>query len=64
MQPMTPEQIADMYGDIPQERFIDRTTGAPDVVKIGQSCRAEFVSEVSEGVYNEADRRGGQPPPL
>ena len=21
-QPMTPEQIADMYGDIPQERFI------------------------------------------
>ena len=49
--PMTAEQIADMYGDIPQERFLIHNwrTG---VVKIGQVPR-EFVSEVSEGVYNE-----------
>lgn len=49
--PMTAEQITDMYGDIPQERFLIHNwrTG---VVKIGQVPR-EFVSEVSEGVYNE-----------
>ena len=51
-QPMTPEQIADMYGDIPQERFIAHNWRT-DVVKIGV-VPADFVSEVSEGVYNEA----------
>ena len=46
------EQLAHMYGDIPKERFLVHNwrTG---VVKIGQVPK-EFVSEVSEGVYNEA----------
>lgn len=49
--PMTREQIASMYGDIPEERFIVHNwrTG---VVKIGTVPR-EFVNKVSEGVYNE-----------
>ena len=49
--PMTPEQITGMYGDIPQERFLVHNwrTG---VVKIGR-VPAEFVSEVSEGVFAE-----------
>lgn len=49
--PMTPEQISDMYGDIPQDRFLVHNwrTG---VVKIGEVPR-EFVSQVSEGVFNE-----------
>lgn len=49
--PMTREQIADMYGDIPQDRFIEHKwrTG---VRRIGIVPR-EYVSQVSEGVYNE-----------
>ena len=49
---MSDEQITSMYGDIPKERFLVHNwrTG---VVKIGQVPK-EFVSKVSEGVYNEA----------
>ena len=48
---MSDEQLTSMYGDIPKERFLVHNwrTG---VVKIGQVPK-EFVSEVSEGVYNE-----------
>lgn len=48
--PMTAEQLAEMYGDIPQEHFLVHNwrTG---VVKIGQ-VPANFVREVSEGVYD------------
>lgn len=50
--PMTEAEIADMYGDIPVERFIVHNwrTG---VVKIGEVPK-EFVSEISEGVFNES----------
>ena len=48
---MTEEQLDDMYGDIPHERFLVHNwrTG---VVRIGQ-VPAEYVSEVSEGTFNE-----------
>ena len=50
--PMSGEQITDMYGDIPHDRFLVHNwrTG---VVKIG-TVPAEFVSEVSEGVFTDA----------
>ena len=48
---MSEEQLDSMYGDIPHERFIVHNwrTG---VVKIGQ-VPADFVAEVSGGVYSE-----------
>lgn len=45
------EQLDSMYGDIPHERFIVHNWRA-DVVKIGQ-VPADFVAEVSEGVFCE-----------
>ena len=50
--PMTEEEIRDMYGDIPSDRFLVHNWRT-EVVKLGQ-VPAEFVSRVSEGVYNEA----------
>ena len=49
--PMTREEVADMYGDIPFERFIAHDW-RHDVVKLGE-VPAEFVSEVPEGLVNE-----------
>ena len=48
---MSEEQLDSMYGDIPHERFIVHNwrTG---VVRIGQ-VPADFVAEVSGGVYSE-----------
>ena len=48
---MTEEQLDSMYGDIPHERFRAHNWRS-DVVKIGQ-VPADFVAEVSEGVYCE-----------
>lgn len=49
--PMTDEEMDEMYGDIPHDRFIvhDWRKG---VVKIGE-VPAEYVAEVSEGTYCE-----------
>lgn len=49
--PMTRAECADMYGDIPFDRFIPHNWRT-DVVKLGQ-VPAEFVREVSEGVMDE-----------
>ncbi|MBQ6373938.1 MAG: DUF2088 domain-containing protein [Clostridia bacterium] len=48
---MTDEQVEHMYGDIPKDRFIVHNWRT-DVVKIGQ-VPADFVAEVSGGVYGE-----------
>lgn len=48
--PMTDEQILDMYGDIPRERFIEHNWRTK-IQKIGTVPR-EFVFSVSEGVYD------------
>ena len=50
--PMTEEECRFMFGDIPFERFFAHNWRS-DVVKIGQ-IPAEFVREVSGGLYNEA----------
>ena len=50
--PMTEWECSDMYGDIPFEKFIPHDW-RNDVVKLGE-VPAEFVSEVSEGLMNEA----------
>lgn len=50
--PMTAEECADMYGDIPFERFIAHNWRT-DVVKIGEVPR-EYVYDVSEGLMDEA----------
>ena len=50
--PMTREECADMYGDIPFEKFIPHDW-RHDVVKLGE-VPAEFVKEVSEGIMDEA----------
>ncbi|MGI6040398.1 MAG: lactate racemase domain-containing protein [Eubacteriales bacterium] len=50
--PMTEDECSLMYGDIPYERFIAHNWRT-DIVKLGE-VPAEFVSEVSEGVVNEA----------
>ncbi len=47
---MTKEECADMYGDIPFERFIVHNWRT-DVVKLGE-VPGSFVSEVSEGVMD------------
>lgn len=49
--PMTDEQLADMYGDIPKNCFIEHKW-RDDVVNIG-TVPAEYVNEVSEGIMNE-----------
>ena len=50
--PMTDEEIRQMYGDIPLERFIVHNW-REDVVKLGEVPQ-EYVTEVSEGLVNEA----------
>ena len=50
--PMTEHECADMYGDIPFEKFIPHDW-RNDVVKLGE-VPAEFVSEVSEGLMTHA----------
>ncbi len=49
--PMTREEVADMYGDIPFEKFIPHDW-RHDVVKLGE-VPAEYVAEVSEGLMTE-----------
>ena len=49
---MTEDECSLMYGDIPYERFIAHNWRT-DIVKLGE-VPAEFVSEVSEGLVNEA----------
>ena len=49
--PMTKEECADMYGDIPFECFISHDW-RHDVVKLGE-VPADFVAEVSEGIMTE-----------
>ena len=50
--PMTEDECSLMYGDIPYERFVAHNWRT-DIVKLGE-VPAEFVSEVSEGLVNEA----------
>ena len=50
--PMTREEVADMYGDIPFEKFIPHDWRR-DVVKLGE-VPAEYVAEVSEGLMTES----------
>ncbi|MGI5900762.1 MAG: lactate racemase domain-containing protein [Christensenellales bacterium] len=49
---MTEEECASMYGDIPFEKFIVHNWRT-DVVKIG-TVPAEYISEISEGLVNDA----------
>jgi len=49
---MTKEEIKSMYGDIPYERFLVHNWRT-DIENIGE-VPAEFVSEVSEGLVNNA----------
>lgn len=48
--PMTKEECADMYGDIPFERFIAHDW-RNDIVTLGE-VPASFVAEVSEGIMD------------
>ena len=48
--PMTEAECADMYGDIPYERFIMHNWRS-DIIKIG-TVPGEFVSSVSESIVN------------
>jgi len=49
---MTEEEVKEMFGDIPFDRFIYHNWRT-DVVKLGE-VPAEFVSEVSEGLVNNS----------
>lgn len=49
--PMTREECAEMFGDIPFERFFEHRW-REDVVNIG-TVPADFLREVSEGTWNE-----------
>ena len=48
---MTKEQCAEMYGDIPFEKFIYHNWRT-DVVNIG-TVPAEFLTEITEGLWND-----------
>jgi nickel-dependent lactate racemase len=50
--PMTREECALMYGDIPFECFVEHNW-RNDVVKLGE-VPADFVNDVSEGLLNES----------
>jgi len=50
--PMTREEVAEMYGDIPFEHFIEHNW-RDGIVKLGE-VPADFVTEVSEGICTEA----------
>lgn len=49
---MTKEECAEMFGDIPYEKFIVHDW-RNDVVKVGE-VPAEYVTEISEGLVNNA----------
>lgn len=49
--PMTPEEVLDMYGDIPFERFIVHNW-REDVVHVG-TVPSSYVSEITEGRWKE-----------
>ncbi|MBQ6733487.1 MAG: DUF2088 domain-containing protein [Lachnospiraceae bacterium] len=51
-EPMTDAQIADMFGDIPPDRFLVHDW-RNDVVKIGEAP-ASFLEEITEGLWHEA----------
>lgn len=48
--PMTREECAEMYGDIPFEKFLEHHWRT-DVVKVG-TVPADFLEEISEGTWN------------
>ena len=49
--PVTEEEAADMFGDIPFEKFIPHNWRT-DVVRLGE-VPADFVSEITEGLWTE-----------
>ncbi len=49
--PVTREQAADMFGDIPFETFIPHSW-RNDVVKLGE-VPADYLSEITDGLWNE-----------
>ena len=49
--PVTPEQSAAMYGDIPYEKLIPHNWRT-DVVRLGE-VPAEFLEEVTEGIWRD-----------
>ena len=48
---MTKEECAEMYGDIPYERFLEHNWRT-DVVKVG-TVPAEYLAEISEGTWTQ-----------
>ena len=49
--PVTPEESAAMYGDVPYERLIPHNWRT-DVVRLGE-VSAEFLEEVTEGIWHD-----------
>ena len=49
--PVTPEQSAAMYGDVPYDRLIPHNWRT-DVVRLGE-VPAEFLEEVTEGIWHD-----------
>ena len=49
--PVTPEESAAMYGDVPYERLIPHNWRT-DVVRLGE-VPAEFLEEVTEGIWHD-----------
>lgn len=49
---MTEEECADMYGDIPYEKFIYHNWRT-DVMKIGE-VPAEYLTKITEGLWNDS----------
>ena len=49
--PVTPEQSAAMYGDVPYEKLIPHNWRT-DVVRLGE-VPAEFLEEVTEGIWHD-----------
>lgn len=50
-EPVTPEQAAEMFGDIPYEKFIPHNWRT-DVVKIGE-VPAAYLEEITEGLWHD-----------
>lgn len=50
--PMTKEEVYDMYGDIPFNRFIEHHWRT-DIVKVG-TVPESYVSEITEGLWNQS----------
>jgi nickel-dependent lactate racemase len=49
--PMTPEEVVDMYGDIPFDRFLVHRWRT-DIVKIGE-VPSEYVKSITEGLWDQ-----------